>query len=120
MQSKAAELPRLLQPLLADPQIRLAAIRALAAYDDDATPKAILAHYSNFDLPARQEAIAALASRAKWALVLLESVDQGVIPRGDVSAFHVQQLQNLANPQVGERLGKVWGRHAPRRPIDWP
>ena len=119
-QSKVAELPGLLQPLLADPQIRLAALRALATYNDDDTPRAILEHYSSFDLRARQEAIAVLASRANWALQLLQSVDQVAIPRGDVSAFHVQQLQSLADPQVGERLEKVWGAARPRRPIAWP
>jgi putative heme-binding domain-containing protein len=112
-QSKVAELPRLLQPLLADPQVRLEALRALAGYNDDETPRAILAQYSAFDLAARQEAIAVLASRANWALLLLEAIDQSAIPRGDVSAFHVQQLQSLANPQVGERLAKVWGAARP-------
>jgi putative membrane-bound dehydrogenase-like protein len=112
-QSKVAELPRLLQPLLADSQVRLAALRALAGYNDDDSPRAILAHYSGFDLAARQEAIAALASRANWALLLLDAVDQSAIPRGDVSAFQVQQLQSLASPQVGERLAKVWGAARP-------
>ncbi len=112
-QSKVAELPRLLQSLLADPQVRLAALRALAGYNDDETPRAIFAHYSGFDLAARQEAIAALASRASWALLLLDAVEKAAIPRGDVSAFHVQQLQSLVNPQVGERLAKVWGAARP-------
>jgi putative membrane-bound dehydrogenase-like protein len=112
-QSKVAELPRLLQPLLADSQVRLTALRALAGYNDDETPRAILTHYASFDLAARQEAIAALASRANWALLLLDAVDQSAIPRGDVSAFHVQQLQSLANPQVGDRLAKVWGAARP-------
>ena len=71
------------------------------------------AHYSNFDLAARQEAIL-FWRRRQLGLLLLDAIDESAIPRGDVSrAFHVQQLQSLANPQVGERLAKVWGAVRP-------
>lgn len=47
------------------------------------------------------------------ALALLDAVDQEAIPRGDLSAFHVQQLQSLADRGVNQRLAKVWGAARP-------
>jgi putative heme-binding domain-containing protein len=102
-----------LHPLLADSAVRVAALRGLAAYSDEATPQAIFKQYAGFDLTARQEAISTLAARSRYALTLLDAVEQGVIPIGDVSAFHVQQLQNLGNAEVSRRMAKTWGAVRP-------
>ncbi len=112
-QAKTQELPSLLRPLLTDGDVRIAALRGLAGYSDDKTPRAILEGYTSFDPPARQEAISVLASRAAWALALLDAVEEKAIPRSDLSAFHVQQLQSLKNPHVAQRVAKVWGAARP-------
>jgi putative membrane-bound dehydrogenase-like protein len=112
-QAKTDALPALLHPLLADPQVRIAALRGLAAYSDEATPGLVLNAYPNFDLPARQEAVSVLTARGPWALQLLNAVEQKRIPKTDLSAFHVQQLQSLNDAQVAERLASVWGAARP-------
>jgi putative membrane-bound dehydrogenase-like protein len=112
-QAKVEGLPAQLLPLLDDPQVRIAALRGLAAYSDEATPERVLQGYAQYDLPAKQEAVSVLAARGAWALRLLEAIERKQIPKGDVTAFHVQQLQSLNDAQVAQRLASVWGAARP-------
>src|SRR5262249_13577471 len=49
------------------------------------------------------------ASRKEYALELLNAVEKKVVSRSDISAFLARQLYSLGDPQVTERLRKVWG-----------
>jgi putative membrane-bound dehydrogenase-like protein len=109
LQAGVTDLSELLQSLLADPAVRIAALRGLSVQQHPATPTSILQHYAEFDAAARQEAVSALASRREYALALFDALEQGAVLRGDVSAFHVQQLQNLHDAEVDGRLAKAWG-----------
>lgn len=112
-QAKAPGLAVQLRGLLDDPAVRVAALRGLAATDDEATPALVLKKYREFDVAARQEAISTLASRKNYAVVLLDAVEQRRIPATDLSAFHVQQLQNLKDAAISGRLERVWGAFRP-------
>jgi putative heme-binding domain-containing protein len=57
----------------------------------------------------RDRKLSALASRSEYALALLNALEQGIVPRGDLTAFHAQQLQNLHDADVTSRLTKLWG-----------
>jgi putative heme-binding domain-containing protein len=50
-----------------------------------------------------------LASRPGYALALLDAIDKGQVPRTDVSAFTVRQMQALKDKAVNERITKMWG-----------
>ena len=108
-QANAPELAAFLQSLLTDPAVRLAAVRGLAASQDEATAPAILKHYPAFDAESKQGALSTLAARRGYALALLETVERDVVPRADLSAFHVQQLLNLSDKEVSDRLTSIWG-----------
>jgi len=112
-QAKTPDLTPVLQRLLSDPAVRVAALRGLAAYSDASTPAAILSQYAAFDTATRQEAISTLTARNQYALTLLDAVEQQKIPRTDLSAFHIQQLQSLSDSKVSERLSKMWGSARP-------
>ncbi len=112
-QAKVDGLPSLLFSLLADPAVRIDALRGLAAYSDEATPEQVLAAYSHYDQPARQEAASVLTSRAVWAHKLLDAVEAGLVAKSDLSAFHIQQLQSLKDQTLSERLAKSWGAARP-------
>ncbi len=116
-QSKVAQLPGVLRPLLADPQVRLAVLRALAGYNDDDTPRAILTHYSSFDLPARQEAIAALASRANWCSgywkPLIKASSRAAMSR----PFTCNNCKVWPTPKSTSDWARSGARRGPRRPI---
>ena len=112
-QANDGQLPPLLRELLAEPAVRIAALRGLAAFNDDATPAAVLKNYQAFDLATRQEAISTLTARKNYAIFLLDAFEQHRIPAADLSAFHVQQLQNLNDAAISGRLEKVWGTFRP-------
>jgi putative heme-binding domain-containing protein len=112
-QSKVDGLPSMLFSLLADPAVRIDALRGLAAYSDEATPNQVLTAYSQFNRPARQEAASVLTSRAAWAHKLLDAVEAGLVAKSDLSAFHIQQLQSLKDQALSERLAKSWGAARP-------
>jgi len=102
-----------LQALLDDKELRGAAIRALASYADDATPRLILDRYSALNGPERDDAVATLASRPAFALALLAAIEQGTVPRRDLSTPIARQLQALDDRQVAAKLEQVWGSVRP-------
>jgi putative membrane-bound dehydrogenase-like protein len=103
----------LLHHLLVDPALRGLALRTLAAYSDDATPKEIISHYSTFSEEEKADAIHTLASRPAYARALLNAVEQGKVPRRDISAFNVRQMLALQHKDIAEKLAKVWGTLRP-------
>lgn len=106
---KADDLPPLLLKLINDPATRRAALRGLAEYDHPETAATILRSYASLDPAAKRDAVQALASRPAWAMQLLDAVESGQIPAGDLSAYTARQLRNLGDPRVIERVRAVWG-----------
>ncbi|HEV3080953.1 MAG TPA: PVC-type heme-binding CxxCH protein [Gemmataceae bacterium] len=110
---KDAALIPLLQDLLTDRAIRAGALRSLAMYDDKASPRLILSQYPSFTDEEKADAISTLASRSSYALALLDAIEKGQVPRKDVSAFTVRQMQALRDRTVNERVTRVWGTVRP-------
>lgn len=102
-----------LQALLDDTNLRAQALRALAAYDDAATPRLVLERYRSLSPEEREDAVTTLASRPAYALALLEAVGKGTVPSRDLSVTTVRQLQALPNPQIAALVEKVWGTVRP-------
>jgi putative heme-binding domain-containing protein len=103
----------LLRDLVADRVLRRPALRALAGYADPDTPALLLRLYPSFPEADRADAVATLASRAEYALALLDAMEKGTVPRRDLSAFTARQLLALHNARLTERLNKVWGTLRP-------
>jgi putative heme-binding domain-containing protein len=118
VQKRVADLPSLLHDLLADKQVRRAALRGLASFSHEATPGRILAIYPELTTEEKHDAVATLAARKQYALQLLEAVEKKQVPRTDVSAYVARQLHALRDAQVTNRLQQVWGdirETAPRK-----
>ncbi|HEX7447516.1 MAG TPA: PVC-type heme-binding CxxCH protein [Pirellulales bacterium] len=109
VQYQSGELLDLLQELLDEPAMCGAALRGLAALDDDSVPAMILKAYSSLAGADRDDALSTLASRPAFALALLDAIERGTVARGDLSAFVVRQLAGMNNPDVARRLREVWG-----------
>src|SRR5262249_7055874 len=92
---------------------RRQSLRALAAYDDRATPGIILARYREFSEPERQDAIATLAARPAWAMALLDAISDGRVQRRDVNLSIARQLQAFGDRRISARLEGVWGKIQP-------
>ena len=104
------ELAPTLYQVLDNEELQSPAIRALASVADNQTPERLLGIYSKLTKPAREDAIAALASRAPFAQKLLDAIEADKIARSDVHAFHVRQMVNLGDAPLLERINKSWGK----------
>ncbi len=109
LRARDPQLAPTLQTLIAVPELRRAALRGLASYDDGATPAAILAAYAGFSLDEKRNALATLAARVAYAKALLEAVAEKKIAATDLSADLVRQLRNHQNEAVNAQIGRLWG-----------
>ena len=99
----------LLHRLLAEPEMRLAALRGLGSYRDPETPAKVLAGYNKLSALEKQAALDTLASRATFARQLLDAIEAGSVPSSDVTAFTARQIRNLGSKQITARLRNIWG-----------
>jgi putative membrane-bound dehydrogenase-like protein len=107
--ARTPDLAGLLQKLLTDPALRVQALRGLAAYDDPATPRAVLAVYGKLPPAEKRDALATLCSRAAYAEALLRAIGKKEVPAADLSADLVRQIRNLGKPGLDKQLAQVWG-----------
>jgi putative heme-binding domain-containing protein len=114
LQGKDTEAPALLTSLLADPALRLTAIRSLpglSAAPEALTPPAaaLLTQYATLSPAEKQAAIATLSARADWAASLVDAIADQRIPRAELTSFAARQIINFNNPALTEKLTKAWG-----------
>ena len=104
------QLVPLLHKLVAEPAMRAAAIRALAGYDDAATPALLLHVYSTLTPAERRDVLNTLAARPAYGKALLNAVASKAIPSSDVSADIVRQLRNLHDAGLNRPHRRSLGR----------
>ncbi len=109
LRARSPHLAGLLQVLCDDAAVRATAVRGLAQFDDPRTPAVLLQGYAGWPGDHQRDAINTLASRPGYAAALLEAVGDSKIPKSDLSADLVRQLQNHKNPELSRRLTEVWG-----------
>ena len=99
--------------LVRDEDLRADAIRALAAYDLPEIAPRLLRLYPELSAAERQDVIQTLCARPTFALALLDAIEKGEVPRTEVSALTIRQLQTLEHSGVSQRLADVWGTIRP-------
>ncbi len=108
-QQQRPDLVPLLFSFLTDRDLRGPAIIGLSAFNDPATPALIIKDYPRFSDTEKAAAIATLSARPAYAAALLDAVEKEAIPRRDVSAYTVRQLQGLKDAAIAARVAKLWG-----------
>ena len=103
------ELSSTLQELMQEPALRDLALSGLARYDDSSTPDAVLSIYPTLAPKERQRALATLASRAAFAVPMLEAFADKRIPKTDLTADLARQIHNLKDQRSSELLTELWG-----------
>jgi len=103
------QLPKILHKVLAEPALRGPALRGLAAYDDPASPSAILNIYKSLSAEEKRDALNTLASRGSYAKALLDAVAGKQVAAADISADVIRQLRNLNDAALAKRINEVWG-----------
>ena len=103
------DLRNICEELLSDNRMNVAAAQGLAKFDDEKIGKSLVARYKKFRAPFRPQVISILSSRVSFARALLSAMKEGKIPRDDLSAFQVRQIQSLGDADVTSILREVWG-----------
>ena len=111
--AKDKELPPVLFALLSDVSMRAVAIRALGSYEEPSTPAKILAAYGSLQLTEKGDAINTLGARKSYAKDLLAALASGTIPKSDLTAASVRQLNDLNEPEITAWITKNWGSLRP-------
>ncbi len=103
--SQRDELAELLPSLVQDPQMRVEAIRAMAAFDMPALGVELLKLYPKLSANERAEAVQALASRPRYGWLLTKAIESGAVARADVAPHVARQLRRV----VGSGFVEIWG-----------
>ena len=107
--ARDGELVPVLHGLVADPAVRAAAVRGLAAFDDPNTPAVLLKAYPSFSTAEKRDALATLSARPGYAKALMGAVADKIVPATDVSAETVRQLRNLGDAALDKQIADLWG-----------
>ncbi len=99
------EAKALLISLLDQDTMQREAIRAMASYEDESFPRALLARYESFSTEAKLDAVQTLAARPKSGWALTEALKANKVPKRDVPAYVARQLRRV----VGNGFVEVWG-----------
>ena len=102
---KNLELESIIPKLLENPDLRMEAIKAIAAYDNQQLGMLLFQKYSGLTAIEKQEAILTLASRPQYGALVLNGLKEGAIPKSDIPAHAVLQLRAV----LGNGFVEVWG-----------
>jgi len=108
----ASCVPHLLARLLLEEQhdVEIAALRAVARFDDDRISARILAEYSRYSDKLKGICRQVLFSRPGWALAFLSRIDQGQFDAKQVPMDDLRGLDVFHDARLDELVRKHWGK----------
>lgn len=95
--------------VLGHTNLNVAAAQGLAKSNNERSAKAMVRNYRRFRSPQRPKVISILASRAIFANVLLDAVEQRKIPADHLTAYDIRQMRLLADENLQRRITELWG-----------
>jgi putative heme-binding domain-containing protein len=99
------ELAKELPSLLDDPDLRIDAIRAIAAFETWELGTELMKRYDSFTTAEKLEAVQTMSSRPRYGWMLTQALKKKTIPKRDVPAYAARQLVRV----VGSGFLEVWG-----------
>jgi len=99
------ELIRELPPLFDQAPLRIDAIRAIAAFDDEGLGKLLVARFPSMDNTEKAEAAQTFAARGRYGRMLTDALAADEIDKRDIPPYVARQLRRV----VGVRFAEVWG-----------
>lgn len=109
----SAENLNLLLKLLDEPDFATAALSQLAKYDDDRIATQVLQRLPRWNGTVAETAMELLCGRSDWATLLLDAIADGSIDKSRLTAYYANQMANLGDASLTDRLSREWGRLAP-------
>lgn len=107
--TKPAELESILKELIRDQSLTTQVVRSMVFCETPTIANVILDRVPHMTPEGKSAAINTLVSRESWSLALLSAIEDNRIDRGDVNAFHAQQMSTFPNQILREKLRNVWG-----------
>lgn len=98
-------LEKVIPKLLEEKELRLEAIKAIAAYDNQDLGMALFQKYESLTTSEKEEAILTMASRPMYGKFLGNALKNGTIPKSDIPAHAVLQLRAV----LGNGFVEIWG-----------
>ncbi|MBL8861047.1 MAG: DUF1080 domain-containing protein [Planctomycetes bacterium] len=95
--------------LLDEPALRVDALRALGGFDDPRIAPLLIGRWAEYAHAEREAALESLCARPSSAVLLLEAVRAGGVPRAHVAATALRTLENLHDARVAGLLAEVVG-----------
>ncbi|HET7696127.1 MAG TPA: PVC-type heme-binding CxxCH protein [Vicinamibacterales bacterium] len=92
---------------LDDPVLRLDAIRAIAAFDDESLGRLLIERYASFSAGERPEVVQTLSSRQRYGQILTEAMAKKQVPTTDVPVHVARQLVRVVGPAFTEVYGPI-------------
>ena len=103
------KIPELLQGMIGDRAVQMAAIRGLRRFNHEQTPKWLLGKYASLDKPLKNAVIDTLSSREAYAFALMAALESGDVSREHVTPQQARQISNIDNAELTEKLSDLWG-----------
>jgi len=89
--------------------LRVIALRGLADFPQTENTEAILSIYSRLSPEEKTTALATLASTKEGTSALLKAVDHELVPKADLSAQLIRQMQGAGDESVSAWIAENWG-----------
>jgi len=89
------------------PEVRMAAVRALAAHSRSDVPRLLLEGWRAFTPALRREVTEALMRQPDWIMALLKEVEAGRVKPGDLDVLRARQLVAYPRPEIREKARKL-------------
>lgn len=106
--------------MLCNPQpwldLRSAAIATVAHYDAPGAVVGLLDRWQTFPLVLRNQAVASLLSRRSHVAAVLDALERGRLPVGDLSSTQLDFLRTYNEPAISERASRLLGPVKLHRP----
>ena len=97
-----------LEKLLDEPALRVDAIRAYSALEDERAPGILLSRYSDLDFQGQRAVIETLATRKNYSHALIAAIGSKKVPRKDVPVYIARSLHK----QHGKKFTAAYGNIA--------
>lgn len=98
------------------PEVRSAALSALAGFDEAESAELVIDQWSGLSPELRSQAAEVLLSRPAWINRLLDAIEQGQISQADIDPARVALLNQHPDAHVRQRVGSVFSEASlPRR-----
>jgi putative membrane-bound dehydrogenase-like protein len=103
------ELLPILLKLVNDKVIATQVRSALAAYDDEKVPKALIQPWPVRSLEQQVATVDTLITRVSYADALLNFIKSGRVPPSVISPYQARAILSLDNKALTQKLSEVWG-----------